>query len=122
MARIRSPNYPAIGLREALERVKTIYGAEQHLAAPKEVIAKHLGFNGVNGGSNRIISALAKYGLLEEISGDKVRVSGLARSILHPANDLEKVAAITEAATKPAIFAEIASEWGGAKPSDVKSA
>lgn len=118
MSRVRSPNYPAISLPEAITRAKTIHEAEQHLAAPKEVIAKHLGFGGLNGGSNRIISALTKYGLLEEVSGDKVKVSPLAISILHPNNPAEKASAIKEAASKPPLFSEITSEWNGAQPSD----
>jgi hypothetical protein len=118
MPRVRSPNYPAISLPEAITRAKTIHEAEQHLAAPKEVIAKHLGFGGLNGGSSRIISALTKYGLLEEVSGDKVKVSPLAISILHPTSPAEKASAIKEAASKPPLFSEIASEWNGVKPSD----
>jgi hypothetical protein len=118
MPRVRSPNYPAISLPEAITRAKTIHEAAQHLAAPKEVIAKHLGFGGLNGGSNRIISALTKYGLLEEVSGDKVKVSPLAISILHPTNPAEKASAIKEAASKPPLFSEITSEWNGAQPSD----
>jgi hypothetical protein len=118
MSRVRSPNYPAISLPEAITRAKTIYDAEQHLAAPREVIAKHLGFGGLNGGSSRIISALTKYGLLEEVSGDKVKVSPLAMSILHHKTPAEKASAIKEAASKPPLFSEIASEWNGAQPSD----
>jgi hypothetical protein len=118
MARIRSPNYPAISLPEAISRAKTIHEAEQHLAAPREVVAKHLGFGGLNGLSNRIISALTKYGLLEEVSGDKVKISPLAISILHPTSEAEKAAAIKDAALKPPLFSEITSEWNGARPSD----
>lgn len=118
MARIRSPNYPAISLPEAIERVRKIHAKEQHLAAPREVIAAHLGYGGLNGASNKAISAISKYGLLEDVNGDKVKVSPLAMSILFPGAPSEKTAAIKEAAFKPAIFSEIAGEWGGQQPSD----
>jgi hypothetical protein len=118
MARVRSPNYPAISLPEAIARAKTVHEAEQHLAAPREVIAKHLGFNSLHGGANRIVSALTKYGLLDEVSGDKLKISPLALSILHPTNPAERASAIKEAAAKPPLFAEITSEWNGARPSD----
>src|SRR3546814_557240 len=104
MARIRSPNYPALSLPEAINRVKTIHNAEQHLAAPKEVIAKHLGYNGLNGASIKNISAIAKYGLLEETGGDKMKVSPLALSILYPSSGQEKARAIKDAASKPQLF------------------
>src|SRR5690242_3406715 len=113
MARVRSPNYPAFGLNEALNRIRTIHAAEQHLAAPKEVIAKHLGYNGLNGGSLKAISALLKYGLLDEAQGDKLRVSPLAISIMYPGKDDDRRASIRESAFRPAIFQEIFNEWEG---------
>ncbi len=118
MARIRSPNYPALSLPEAIKSVGTIQAAEQHLAAPKEVAAKHLGYASLHGLAARTISAIEKYGLLEEVSGDKVKVSPLAMSILFPSSPDEKQAAINEAAFKPALFAAIKEEWEGSRPSD----
>ena len=49
MGRVRSPNYPAISLPEAIKAVASIHLAEQHLAAPKEVVAKHLGYTSFHG-------------------------------------------------------------------------
>jgi hypothetical protein len=118
MARVRSPNYPALGLSEAIKLVTTVQAAEQHLAAPKEVVAKHLGYSGFHGKSGRVISALENYGLLEEVSGDKVRVSDLAMSILFPASEVEKQKAINEAAYRHPLFAAIRDEWQGSRPSD----
>jgi hypothetical protein len=118
MARVRSPNYPAFSLPEALTRIKTIHTAEQHLAAPKEVIAKHLGYNGLNGASLKAISALSKYGLLDEAQGDKLKVSALAISILFPGKGDNRAEAIRTAAFKPALFQEIFAEWEGEQPSD----
>lgn len=118
MARIRSPNYPAFSLPEAITRIRTIHNAEQHLAAPKEVIAKHLGYNGLNGASLKAISALTKYGLLDEAPGEKLKVSPSAMSILYPKKDEDRGAAIRAAAFKPALFEEIRAEWQGEQPSD----
>jgi hypothetical protein len=118
MARVRSPNYPALSLPEAISRVKTVHDAEQHLAAPKEVIAKHLGYNGLNGAALSTISAIGKYGLIEEASGAKMRVSPLAITILYPPSPADKATAIKEAAFKPALFTEIDKEWEGHRPSD----
>jgi hypothetical protein len=118
MARIRSPNYPALSLPEAINRVKTIHNAERHLAAPKQVIAKHLGYNGLNGAALTAISAISKYGLIEEANGDQLKVSPLAMTILYPPSPTERATAIKESAFKPPLFTEIANEWGGAQPSD----
>jgi hypothetical protein len=118
MARIRSPNYPALSLPEAIDGVTKIHTAEQHLAAPKEVVAKHLGYTSFHGLAGRIVSAVEKYGLLEEVNGDKVKVSPLAMSILFPATPEEKQKALNEAAFKPPLFAAIRDEWQGSRPSD----
>jgi hypothetical protein len=118
MARVRSPNYPALSLPEAITSVAKIQAAEQHSAAPKEVAAKHLGYTTYHGLAGRVISAIEKYGLLEEVNGDKVRVSPSAMSILFPASATEKQSAINEAAFKPALFAAIKEEWQGSRPSD----
>jgi hypothetical protein len=118
MARVRSPNYPALSLPEAIKLVTTVQVAEQHLAAPKEVVAKHLGYASYHGLAGRIVSAIEKYGLLEEVNGDKVKVSPLTMSILFPASPEEKQKAINEAAFKPLLFAAIRDEWQGSRPSD----
>jgi hypothetical protein len=118
MARIRSPNYPSIGLPEAIERVGRIYKHEQHLAAPREVVAQHMGYGGINGSSIKALSALLKYGLLEKTKDDKRKVSALALKILHPRDEDEKNGAIQEAASRPALFVEIAKEWPDGNPSD----
>src|ERR1700726_1357875 len=118
MARVRSPNNPALSLPEAIKLVTTVQAAEQHLAAPKEVVAKHLGYASLHGLAGRVVSAIEKYGLLEEVNGDKVKGSPLAMSILFPATPEEKQKAINEAASKPSLFTAIKEEWQGARPSD----
>jgi hypothetical protein len=113
--RIRSPNYPAISLPEAITRVTTLYRAIHTHAAPRDVVAKGMGYTSLNGASATAISALHKYGLLER-SGDDVKVSERALSILHPHTPEEKAAAITAAAGEPALFAELAERFPGAMP------
>lgn len=116
--RIRSPNYPAMSLPEAIERIEKIHLEERHLEAPREVMAKHLGYNSINGSSLKALSALLKYGLLEKTTGDRRRVTELALQILHPRTDTERAAAIKDAAFRPALFQDIAAEWPNGKPSD----
>lgn len=118
MARVRSPNYPAFSLPDAISRVQKIHTEEQHLAAPRDVIARHLGYGGLNGASNKSISALVKYGLLEEAPGDRLRVSSRALAILYPSKPEDKADAIRAAAFAPALFGEIYGEWEGSQPSD----
>jgi len=119
MARVRSPNFPIFGLARAIDRARAIFEKEQQLAAPREVLAKHLGYSGYNGKSAKVLSALGKYGLLETAKGGTTfRLSDRAMRILFPKSEADKQAAINEAALGPAIFREINGEWEGGSPSD----
>jgi len=115
--RIRSPNYPAISLPDAIGRVTALYRAIHTHAAPREVVAKGMGYNTLNGASATTISALHKYGLLERV-GDEVKVSERALSILHPHTPQEKAEAIRAAAAEPALFAELAERFPGSMPNE----
>ena len=117
MTRIRSPNYPQISLPAAIERVAMVFSKEHQHPAPKEVIVKDMGYNGIHGNSLGALSALSKYGLLER-SGQDYRVSERAIAIIHPLDDNSKAAALREAAQAPALFAEIFEHFKGQLPSD----
>src|SRR5947209_3634075 len=60
--RERSPNYPTIGLPEAIKRVQAIYQQERRNSMPSEVAARHLGYTSLNGHARSVLSALKKYG------------------------------------------------------------
>jgi hypothetical protein len=119
MARIRSPNYPAISLAEAIKRVEQVHARERQHPATREVIIKGMGYNGVHGTSLSAISAAIKYGLLEQHGkGGEYRVSDRAVAILHPHTAEEKAEAIHAAAISPALFAELLEHFKGGLPSD----
>jgi hypothetical protein len=115
--RIRSPNYPALSLKEAIERVSMLYRNQHQHAAPRDVVAKGIGYNSLNGASATAISALHKYGLLDR-AGEDIKVSERAMRILHPHSPEERAAALQEAAREPQLFAELAEKFPGPLPSD----
>jgi hypothetical protein len=115
--RLRSPNYPALSLPDAIEKVTALYRAQHTHAAPREVVAKGIGYNSLNGASASAISALLKYGLLERI-GDEGKVSERALRILHPHSPEERGTAIREAALEPPLFAELNQRFPGRVPND----
>ena len=107
MAKMRSPNYPAIGLEDAIKAVGMIWDAEKRTAVPIEVLSKALGYKGVSGPVRTKVAALRKYGLLEQ-SGGNYRVSDLAMQIIHGQDHSEERSnALVEAATRPEIFKEL---------------
>ena len=118
MARTRSPGYPTIGLREAIEKVTAVYEKDYQNRIPRALVAQHMGYRSLNGKSLGILSAVIKYGLLEG-RGDDHRVSDLALEIIaHPANTPERARAIAEAAARPELFAELDGRFQEGRVSD----
>jgi len=119
MARVRSPNYPAVSLKTAIEQVQKVYAKEGTHKASPEVVAKALGYGGLNGASLTSISALKKYGLLEEVGSKQLKITQEALVILvDPADSVERAKAIQAAAFGPTLFAELRKEYGSTAPSD----
>lgn len=118
MARVRSPNFPILSLPQAVDRIERIYRAEQTVPADQYTIAQHLGYSGLNGASLKMISALRKYGLLEDAGQDALRVSPLAMAIMHPASEAEKRDALREAANGPALYRKLNEVFEGRRPSE----
>ncbi len=118
MARARSPEYPAISLKEAIDRVKMVYDKDYQNRLPKKVIAEHMGYKSLSGASLPVLAALAKYGLLEG-RGDETRVSDLAVSIIaHAPGTPERMEALKQASALPELFAELDGRFQSGKASD----
>lgn len=118
MAKARSPGYPAIGLKEAVEKAKAIYEEDYQNPIPRAVAAQHMGYASLNGKSLGVLSALIKYGLLEG-RGDETRVSDLAVTIIaHEPGAPDRAMAIRTAAARPELFGELDSRFKDGKASD----
>lgn len=114
----RSPNYPAIGLEEAVQRLKRIYDTQRRYPATREVLVKLMGYGSLNGASATIASALSKYGLLEG-QGDQLRVSELGQDlVLRRKGDQEYTEALRTAAFLPAFFRELRDQYPEGLPSE----
>lgn len=116
---VRSPNYPAISLPEAIAKARTVYEKEYNHPSPREVVVKAMGYSGINGASSTVFSAITKYGLIESVGNDQYRISPLALDIfLHNRGDAPRRNAIEKAAFAPPLFAELREFYGKALPSD----
>lgn len=118
ITKVRSPSYPSIGLKEAIEKADAIYRQDYQNQVPRSVAAKHMGYASLNGKSLGVLSALLKYGLLEG-RGDSTRVSDLGlRIIAHQIGDAERSQALREAASRPELFSELDKRYPDGKGSD----
>lgn len=115
----RSPNYPQLTLREALEAVRKVYTAQHTYPAEREVVAQNLGYKGLNGASLPVLGALNRYGLLVS-EGEQLKVSDDAVTILElPADNEERQAALRRAAYATTVFNQMSETYGEKPPNDV---
>lgn len=115
-ARVRSPKFPSLTLREAVQEVERVYKAEDRNKMSRSVLAAHLGYSSLSGASASKIGALRHFGLIEG-SGDELRVSNLAISlILKEPGTKEHASALKEAVSRPSLYSELLEEYG-TKPS-----
>ncbi len=113
----RSPNYPILGLEEAIKRVRVLYDKERKAQIRREVAVSAWGYKALSGSALRTLSSVKQYGLIEG-SGSSVRASNLAVMILH-GNQESRQIAIKQAALKPRLFMELLTEdFSDGLPSD----
>ena len=115
----RSPNYPGISLRAAVERAQALYKVENRHAAPVRAVMAVWGYSNPSGGNAGVtLAALKKFGLIvdEKSAGQRVvRLSQLALEIiLNPYNE----DAIKQAALNPPLHREMWEKYGLDLPSD----
>ncbi len=121
--RHRSPAYPAISLRKALERAREFYAVQRQHSAPVEAAVGVWEFAAKSSGGTQTISALKQYGLMSESEkgeSRQVQLSDLALRIIRDERDPspERDAATRKAALLPKIHAEMWAKWGVNLPVD----
>lgn len=118
-SRHRSPNYPAVSLPEAIERVGRLYAADKKAGAPLDAALKHMGFSGKHGKSMMVLSALRKFGLTEDTGGRIVPTQRAVEILVLPKDDHRRLNAVRDAALSPEIHRELFDEYSSnGLPSD----
>jgi|ERR1019366_35731 hypothetical protein len=119
MAKMRSPNYPAIGLSEALNEAKKIWEKEKKTPVSIDVLGNAMGYNSISGPVRTKIAAMRKYGLLDQ-NGGRYGLSDLAMKILHSQPE-DRAQAIAIAAQRPELFKELYASHADASDAALKS-
>lgn len=101
---IRSPGYPSLSLQKAIDEVRKIDSNYRSSPVDREDAAKLIGFKSLSGPAAKALAALASFGLVERAGKGEMRVTDLARQIIHPQDDDEKRRAIASAAMEPQLF------------------
>ncbi len=118
--RHRSPNYPAVGLAEAIERAVRFYGVDQKAGAPLEIALRHMGFSGKHGKSMMVLSALKKFGLVDDVAGRIVPTQRTIELVAFKEGDPRRQKAIRDAALSPDIYRKLWEKYAetGLPPQD----
>src|SRR5262245_11834843 len=104
---VRSPRYPAISLREAVAKVKTIYDADKTAGTPTDAALRHMGYKSRSGPALTTIAALKRFGLIETRGGRAYPTSRAVTILRLPENDIRRKKALAEAALAPQIYQEL---------------
>jgi hypothetical protein len=99
----RSPNYPQLTLEEAVGKVRVLYTEDGKHGAPMQAALEHLGFSSMHGHARATLSALKKFGLIEDKGG---RVAPTARAIdllVFDPDQERHITALQEAALAPTL-------------------
>lgn len=117
----RSPNYPAIDIGRAIERVRTLYSVEKQHPMPALQAVKHWGYTTLNSPGGGQLAALARFGLVDD-EGTKddrmVRVTDLAVKILEHPDPARREDAVRQAAMLPAVHQDMWQKYGSELPSE----
>jgi hypothetical protein len=115
--KVRSPSFPFIGLREALDRARAFYEAEQRNSARAETAAAHWGYSAKSSGGKQTIAALRAFGLLEGDSLVKLSGRGLRLVLDEREGSEERERLLQQAALMPVIHARLWERYGAELPS-----
>jgi hypothetical protein len=115
--RLRSPSFPFISLREAMERARKLYEGERRNPASLEVAAGHWGYSTKSSGASQTIAALRAYGLLE--AEGTIRLTERAVHILlEPDGSPKRGSLLREAALAPHVHALLWERYSADLPPD----
>lgn len=115
--KVRSPSFPAIDLREAVERARALYEAERRNAARPEIVVAHWGYSPKSSGGLQAIAALRAYGLVEGEGVVRLADQGVHLALDDPGAP-QWTAMAREAALAPPVHARLWERYGADLPSD----
>lgn len=110
---IRSPSYPSMSLRDAVDATAKIEGQYRSSPVDRTIAAKIIGYSTLSGPANKALAALASYGLLERAGKGETRVTDRARAIIHAEHDRERTDNLLAAASEPELFRELRERFEG---------
>jgi hypothetical protein len=117
----RSPSYPFISLRKAVERAQALFDGHRKEPTRIGTLALTWNYSPSSSGLQQTVAALKQFGLIDETgagSDRKVQISDLGRRILADLRPGVREEAILEAARRPKLLSDYYAIWLPQRPSD----
>jgi hypothetical protein len=117
----RSPSYPFISLRKAVERAQALYDGHRKEPTRLATLGATWNYSPSSSGLQQTVAAMKQFGLVEETGSGpdrKIQISDLARRILSDLRPGVKQQSIAEAARRPKLIAEYLPKWVPDRPND----
>jgi hypothetical protein len=115
----RSPSYPGISLKVAIDRAKTVYGRERRNPAPIGAITSGWGYKShTTGPASVTYAALLKFGLLADEGNGANRVAQLTDLAIDIIMKPDPTQEVQRAALTPPMNREVWEKYGNDLPSD----
>ena len=112
----RGLQYPAVSLREAVNRAKVMWDTEKKNTVPYNVLVTHWGYTPKSSSGRGLAAALSRYGLIDSTGGD-YKLTNRSLSILLAEGE-ERAAALREAALSPKVYRDLWERYADSLPSD----
>lgn len=119
--RDRSPAFPFIALRRAVERAQSLYENHRREPARLAAVAPSWGYSAKSSGLLQTVAALKQFNLVEDMgSGDdrKIVLTRLGQTIVADQRPGARENALKEAARSSGVIAEYLPKWLPDRPSD----
>lgn len=118
MARMRSPNYPSIPLRQAIQLAGKIHSKNRTNVIDRDSAVRDMGYSGITGRSLKVLAALIQFGLLSKAGKGSVKVTQTTVDILHGIDPRDRNAALLKAGTEPSLFKMVFERFPDGVPSE----
>jgi len=116
--RHRSPNYPGVSLKTAVDKIGEWYKKDGLVASPRDAAMAHMGFEKFTGDAGRMLSALKSFGLVLEAEGRLKLTPRAVDIVARQEGDAKRVKALQDSARAPAIYAKLLKTYASSLPSD----
>ena len=112
--RIKSKEYPAITLNQAIEFIEKLKDLPMSKPISYELAASTIGVSANTKSFRYAISAAKQYGLISTSSGNKIAFLEPAKKLLFPTEDAISISKIKfQCFTAPKIYSELIQEYEG---------